>query len=282
VYSDTPIYPEGNATLGDINEDNSTTLPYDPEPQYPSDMWDHDSTIQPGEQEIDADERLSPSDSLNFDSAPERPTPGPNPDLFAKDAGKIRDWVGDKSEKVKDFFGEEEGLDEDQVKDWHRRHTLQLTNGDDGRSHHANLGPKFASWLLEAAPEGDDSISRFKRDPIQEINRLGYLWTGGVEEPEMAEYGRLVEADKQLRTAAWNDVRQKAQRLRREGRVHVLHKAPGNIYANVDGDHGTYSVLINKVSFNSQTIDKWACSCEWGKWAFQRKISYVGRLCSHG
>jgi ferritin-like metal-binding protein YciE len=222
------------STLGDINEDNSTTLPYDPEPQYPSDMWDHDSTIQPGEQEIDADERLSPSDSLDFDSAPERPYPGPNPDLFAKDASA------------------------------------------------ANLGPKFASWLLEAAPEGDDSISRFKRDPIQEINRLGYLWTGGVEEPEMAEYGRLVEADKQLRTAAWNDVRQKAQRLRREGRVHVLHKAPGNIYANVDGDHGTYSVLINKVSFNSQTIDKWACSCEWGKWAFQRKISYVGRLCSHG
>jgi len=36
------------STLGDINEDNSTTLPYDPEPQYPSDMWAHDSTIQPG------------------------------------------------------------------------------------------------------------------------------------------------------------------------------------------------------------------------------------------
>jgi hypothetical protein len=47
------------AALGDINEDNSTTLPYDPEPQYPSDMWDHDSTIQPGEQEIDADGLLA-------------------------------------------------------------------------------------------------------------------------------------------------------------------------------------------------------------------------------
>ena len=197
-------------------------------------MWDHDSTIQPGEQEIDADERLSPSDSLDFDSAPERPTPGPNPDLFAKDARA------------------------------------------------ANLGPKFASWLLEAAPEGDDSVSRFKRDPIQEINRLGYLWTDGVEKPEMAQYGRLVEADKQLRTAAWNDVRRKAQRLRREGRVHVLHRSPGNIYANVDGDHNTYSVLISKTGFRQQSIDKWACSCEWGKWAFLRKISYVGRLCSHG
>jgi hypothetical protein len=270
------------AALGDINEDNSTTLPYDPEPQYPSDMWDHDSTIQPGEQEIDADERLSASDSLDFDSAPERPTPGPNPELFAKDA-KVQPWTNDDWEQAENHDPTDRYRNhpdswshkpsEQDYADWEAK-------SGDGKK--ANLGPKFASWLLEAAPEGDDSVSRFKRDPFQEINRLGYLWTGGVEQPEMAEYGRLVEADKQLRTAAWADVRQKAQRLRREGRVHVLHKAPGNIYANVDGDHGTYSVLIAKVGFNSQSIDKWACSCEWGKWAFQRKISYVGRLCSHG
>jgi hypothetical protein len=282
VYSDTPIYTERNATLGDINEDNSTTLPYDPEPQYPSDMWDHDSNIQPGEQEIDADERLSASDSLDFDSAPERPTPGPNPNLFAKDAG-VKDWWHDLQTHPR----EKEPLVVQLSSDWLKDHPEpEEDNEDGGYKQHVhgarNLGPKYASWLLEAAPEGDDSISRFKRDPFQEINRLGYLWTGGVEEPEMAEYGRLVEADKQLRTAAWNDVRKKAQRLRREGRVHVLHRAPGNIYANVDGDHGTYSVLIAKVGFNSQTIDKWACSCEWGRWAFQRKISYVGRLCSHG
>lgn len=282
VYSDTPIYTERNATLGDINEDNSTTLPYDPEPQYPSDMWDHDSTIQPGEQEIDADERLSPSDSLDFDSAPERPTPGPNPDLFAKEGGAKEWW-----HNLQTHPREKEPLVVQLSSDWLRDHPEPEEDDEDGgynqHVHGArNLGPKYASWLLEAAPEGDDSISRFKRDPYQEINRLGYLWTGGVEQPEMAEYGRLVEADKQLRTAAWADVRQKAQRLRREGRVHVLHKAPGNIYANVDGDHGTYSVLIAKVGFNSQSIDKWACSCEWGKWAFQRKISYVGRLCSHG
>ena len=270
------------AALGDINEDNSTTLPYDPEPQYPSDMWDHDSTIQPGEQEIDADERLSASDSLDFDSAPERPTPGPNPELFAKDA-KVQPWTNDDWEQAENHDPTDRYRNhpdswshkpsEQDYADWEAK-------SGDGKK--ANLGPKFASWLLEAAPEGDDSVSRFKRDPFQEINRLGYLWTGGVEQPEMAQYGRLVEADKQLRTAAWADVRQKAQRLRREGRVHVLHKAPGNIYANVDGDHGTYSVLIAKVGFNSQSIDKWACSCEWGKWAFQRKISYVGRLCSHG
>lgn len=230
VYSKSPVYVERDASLGDVNEDNSTTLPYNPEPQYPNDMWAHETTIQPGDYEIDAEERLSPSDSLSFDS--ERETfPAPNPDLFAKSSA-------------------------------------------------ANLGPKYASWML-ASPEGDDSVSRFRRDPIQEINRLGYLWTGGVEQPDMAEYGRLVEADKMLREAAWADVRAKAQRLRREGRVHVLQRGPGTIYTNVDGDHGTYTTMIAKTG-NTQSIDKWACSCDWGKWAFQRKISYVGRLCSHG
>ena len=282
VYSDTPIYTERNATLGDINEDNSTALPYDPEPQYPSDMWDHDSTIQPGEQEIDADERLSPSDSLDFDSAPERPYPGPNPDLFAKEA-KVQPWTNDDWEKAENHDPTDRYRNHPDS--WSHKPTEQDYadwEAKNGGGKKANLGPKFASWLLEAAPEGDDSVSRFKRDPIQEINRLGYLWTDGVEKPEMAQYGRLVEADKQLRTAAWNDVRRKAQRLRREGRVHVLHRSPGNIYANVDGDHNTYSVLISKTGFRQQSIDKWACSCEWGKWAFLRKISYVGRLCSHG
>lgn len=362
------------ASLGDVNEDNSTTLPYDPTPQYPSDMWSHDTTIQPGEQEIDAEERLSPSDSIDFGSRSNRSFPGPDPALFAKNAnfgeyddapftgedGTYNDYEGDGSEpmfsqqilernkrlrdqqqgreagKIKDFFNGP-GWDEEKVQDWHRRRTQQISDlhkGDDKIDKEAgirewwqemakhpredeplhvetaeewlrnnpisdaereeqdnrerrqrgkiqaNLDSRYATWML-AAPEGDDSVSRFRRDPIQEINRLGYLWTGGVEEPEMADYGRLVEADKMLREAAWTDVRQKAQRLRRQGRVRVLHRGPGNIYAEVEGDTGTYTTMIAKTG-NTQSIDKWACSCDWGKWAFQRRISYVGRLCSHG
>lgn len=281
VYSNTPIHIERDASLGDINKDNSTTLPYNPEPQYPSDMWAHDTTIQPGEQEIDAEDRLSPSDSLNFESRSEI-FPAPNPDLFAKGAARVDDW------REEDWSESPFGNDHD---DRYRNHpdswSHEPTEQDyadweakNGKGKQANLGPKYATWML-AAPEGDDSVSRFRRDPIQEINRLGYLWTGGTEEPEMADYGRLVEADKMLRESAWADVRQKAQRLRREGRVHVLHRGPGNIYANVDGDNGTYTTMIAKTG-NTQSIDKWACSCEWGRWAFQRKVSYVGRLCSHG
>lgn len=271
-----------DASLGDINEDNSTTLPYDPEPQYPSDMWSHDTTIQPGEQRIDADERTSPSDSLDFDSEPEATFPGPDPALFAKGASRVDDWReedwsespfgndhDDRYRNHPDSWSHEPT--EQDYADWEARH---------GKGKEANLGPKYATWML-ASPEGDDSVSRFRRDPIQEINRLGYLWTGGAEDPGMADYGRLVEADKMLREAAWTDVRRKAQRLRREGRVHVLHRGPGNIYTSVDGDNGVYTTMVHKTG-NTQSIDKWACSCDWGKWAFQRKVSYVGRLCSHG
>lgn len=331
------------ASLGDVNEDNSTTLPYDPTPQYPSDMWAHDTTIQPGEQEIDAEERLSPSDSIDFASRSNRSFPGPDPALFAKNANfgeyddapftgeggtyndyegddgsepmfsqqilernkRLRDqrvheagWSDDKIDKeagIREWWqemskhpGEDEPLQVETAEEWLRNNPLsdEEREAEEDRQRRqrgkiqANLDSRYATWML-SAPEGDDSVSRFRRDPIQEINRLGYLWTGGVEEPGMAEYGRLVEADKMLREAAWTDVRQKAQRLRREGRVHVLQRGPGTIYANVEGDTGYYTTMIAKTG-NTQSIDKWACSCEWGKWAFQRRISYVGRLCSHG
>jgi hypothetical protein len=89
------------------------------------------------------------------------------------------------------------------------------------------------------------------------------------------------------REAAWTDVRQKALRLRREGRVHVNDIGQGRIYATVEGDHGTYDTMILKGGSmggwgGGQSITNWHCACLWGQWAFKRRFSYVGRLCSHG
>lgn len=78
-----------------VNEDNSVDLPYNPSTQFPVEMFNTESTIQPNH-EIDADERLRSSDSLTFKKAPERKYPGPNPDLFAKSA-KSDDYWDDKS-----------------------------------------------------------------------------------------------------------------------------------------------------------------------------------------
>ena len=97
----------------------------------------------------------------------------------------------------------------------------------------------------------------------------------------LAEYIDLVEHDPGIRTAAWKDVRTKALRLRREGRVHVKDIAPDRIYAAVQGDSDVYETMILKAAGN-QSISDWHCSCPWGRWAFKRQMSYVGRLCSHG
>lgn len=83
---------EANVRMGatteptlNVNKDNSVALPYNPSTQFPVEMFNTESTIQPNH-EIDADERLRSSDSLTFKKAPERPSPGPSPDLFAKSA----------------------------------------------------------------------------------------------------------------------------------------------------------------------------------------------------
>ena len=204
--------------------DNSTTLPYDPSPQYPTEIWSQDANIQPGEQEIDKDQRLSPSDSRSLNRRkPSHPYPGPDPSLFVKGGG-----------------GSTEDSEEGQESD---------------------LGPKYATWML-SQPEGDDPVSRFRRDPVAEIQRRGYLMASEHEDAHMADYGRLIEADKQLRQAAWADVRKKAVRLRREGRVHVKDLGTDRIYATVEGDHGTYEVMIAKSgALGGQSVSNWHCSC---------------------
>ena len=129
-------------------------------------------------------------------------------------------------------------------------------------------------------------MTAFRDDPVGYINRIGHVEDEGLN-PRFAEYIAQVDSDRQIREAAWKDVRNKALRLRRDGQVHVKDMAPDRIYATVQGDHGVYDVMIAKgASFGGlgggHAISNWRCACEWGKWAFRRRYTYVGRLCSHG
>lgn len=389
--------PATQCRTAEVNEDNSTTLPYDPTPQYPSDMWANQATILPGDQEIDAEERTSPSDSLDFDSRSGHAWPAPDPSLFAKEdkhgkgrLGATDEWLREENERkdrqildsasaedsdfyrwmvennpraaryhdlssLKDFYGEEyrnrhskreiranlsdkyasgmlsvgrdtgddisvgrwdtapasdsgpywdeeygtnvedlfaeepdADLDREDARLLRLRENLgwwrEGPKGADKKE--ANLGPKYATWVLSAGRDsGDDSVSRFRRDPVAEIQRMGQLVHGNNTDPHVEEYGRLIEADRMLREAAWKDVRAKAQRLRREGRVHVKDLSHDRIYATVEGDHGTYDVMVHTGSdmgnFGSgQTVKNLYCGCDWGAWQFKR-MTYVGRMCSH-
>jgi len=320
---------------GDVNESNSTTLPYDPSPQYPVDMWADQSTILPGDQEIDRDERLSPSDSRTFhDERPNRPWPGPDPRLFAKGGVRPRHgYYGDDGDDGWAESGNRPGHGTDDFHTYNDRgeepfptsflpldEQSHLIREHERRHHHADRGndPAGNAWgdddwhqglpdvvhqagitmyrpaglsdkyapIFGAAARRDDPVQRFRDDPLGEISRVGTHYARLHDDESMKRYVLLIEADKQLRTSAWADVRQKAMRLRREGKVEVHSVSKNDIYATVEGDHDTYDVMISKSGahggLGQQSISAWVCTCPWGSWAFKRKVSYVGRLCSHG
>ncbi|ACH62097.1 hypothetical protein MYRNA_96 [Mycobacterium phage Myrna] len=145
----------------------------------------------------------------------------------------------------------------------------------------AGLDERYADITASVDP----MVAQFRNDPAAFIERVGHSQSEGLN-PRIAQYGEMVEADEMLRTAAWADVRAKAKRLRAEGRVHVKDVDYDRIYATVQGDHGTYETMIKKGGAyggnGGQSITHWHCGCEWGKWAFARRLTFVGRLCSHG
>lgn len=79
----------------------------------------------------------------------------------------------------------------------------------------------------------------------------------------------------------WKDVRDKASRLRSTGSVFDLSYGEDIITAKVRGDSGTYDVELYRQNPTDKTVTFWSCSCPWGKWAFKRQETYVGRFCSH-
>ncbi len=94
-------------------------------------------------------------------------------------------------------------------------------------------------------------------------------------------YIAFLESDSMAREAAWEQVRAKANRLYREGHVEVEYVDPREIVAKVKGDNGTYEVEVHRKNAFGKGITWFGCSCEWGKWAYQRQRTFIGRLCSH-
>lgn len=251
-----------------VNEDNTTTLPYDPTPQGPT-TNEGFSTIQPGAHEIDVDERTSPSDSLSGNSREDSKGPGPSSDLFAD--GELG---GDRYDTDTQLPGEN---------NWHegaRVYEAMVVGAD----------PADGRWVVIADITGDrvqtDSMSM-----AQHLAKHPYAFSGAIRErivagfqnPELAELEHRIRTSKLSFEAAWKDVRAKAVRLRREGAINVVDEDVKSIMAYVRGDHGTYETFVIRqghLSGNSG-ISEWSCSCEWGHWAFKRTRSFVGRMCSH-
>lgn len=269
--------------------DNSTTLPYNPQPQFPA--WSTgESTIQPN-QHVDPDKRLTPADSVTFEERP-KTGPGPSRDLFAASGeyddyspldaqSDPRSWSGDPNEttnvrdlnlpQMPDWEAEEKSWENDPVREYSRstQHQREMDK-------YADVDPVIDRTSLQA---------RLDEDParvVNEIRMANWERSEGIDDRTRKAY-LLEETDTHVRTAAWADVRKKAIRLRRGGQVQLEAANPSAIVATVTGDHGIYDVAVlrGNILTGSSAITEWSCSCPWGDWAFERQHTFVGRLCSH-
>ncbi|HEY6019046.1 MAG TPA: hypothetical protein VIY48_03875 [Candidatus Paceibacterota bacterium] len=107
---------------------------------------------------------------------------------------------------------------------------------------------------------------------------------------EWREYLQVVASDKLVALAAWKDVVEKSKRLRSEGAIKVEAFRPDVITAYVQGDNGRYYTTVQRLGsvqglgrqgLTSAQVSGWSCECDWGHWAWLRKRSFVGRMCSH-
>jgi len=273
--------------FADAGEDNSTTLPYNPEPQNPAVSFPEEGTIQPI-YETDPEERLSPSNSLTFEDE-SLVEPGPSPDLFASREAAGQSWSapgrlpggsfpsagGNHIDKYIQWAHENQFDPSDQ-------NSLEIYNDDGGwnavgQEEYNDIWDHFKMSSLNL-------IALFRHDPVGYIERVGHMLSAVTHDPRMEDYVNLVENNRHIREAAWKDVRKKALRLRREGKVDVQDVGPNRIYARVEGDHGTYNVVMANGSKGGKSgygLLRWSCTCPWGHWQWKRQSSFIGRTCSH-
>jgi len=165
----------------------------------------------------------------------------------------------------------------------------------------------YASWLHGAGQDphsgslmGDEGNTVVTGDLSNVLNHHADVADGlrvqgsfGVDHntpPHWREYLQTIASNKLVALAAWKDVVQKSKRLRSEGAVDVEAFRPDVITAYIQGDHGRYYTTVQRLGsigpgigrqLTSTQVSGWSCECDWGHWAWIRKRSFVGRMCSH-
>lgn len=82
-----------------------------------------------------------------------------------------------------------------------------------------------------------------------------------------------------FKMADWNQVRSKGWRISHTG-VHPTVVTPEKFIGQVDGDHGTYDVTLDRVLADEP--GSWTCTCKWGYWVTQMTTWHLRwRICSH-
>jgi hypothetical protein len=119
------------------------------------------------------------------------------------------------------------------------------------------------------------------------------IWGRDDNENDLTpEEEQKVRAEVKLtKMANWNDIMEKAQRYRSEGRVILDMNSATDVVGRVYGDTARentgqdyYETTFSRQDPNSNAITQWQCSCPWDDYAWQRTRQwkkYEGRPCAH-
>jgi hypothetical protein len=142
------------------------------------------------------------------------------------------------------------------------------------------IGHGIASWYRE--PDGRAWIELEGHKEDRQYARM--ILASELEFHGIELFSFNVEDAQLQKTADWNDVMNKAKRINQSGQVMILRNGSQYIVANVQGDHGSYEVEIQRQDPNSRVITGWSCECQWSQYAFDRTRKwkkYESRPCSH-
>lgn len=147
--------------------------------------------------------------------------------------------------------------------------------------HFAQIGPVELEWR-EIDPGVVQIIARGglpeDRHVAHEVMRAK-LASNGLEHAQFE-----VLPDRAQKTANWDTVMAKAQRLVAAGNVQMLRNSLHNVVSSVQGDTDTYQVEFSRDDPNSSAITTWSCECPWSQYSWGRTRQwkkYEGRVCSH-
>ena len=178
------------------------------------------------------------------------------------------EWSAGWVPKIKQWIGQEE------ISSMNDLENLPAIGTDIGLT--ADSGNKYRVKYID--PVNKTISVELKQDPtlhweypFGHFNEIGWNKTW-LQNSSSVKYGK------------WDDIMDKAQRLRDEGNVQILRNGSQNIVGQVTGDHGTYNTEIWRDDPDSQAMTMWNCDCDWGDHSWGRTRiwkKYEGRPCSH-
>lgn len=233
---------------------------------------DETTTLQPGHNESPEDDNVIPFDETNDHHE--------DGTVLPWDPEPTAEWDGNLSQEPDGAdisltpTNSVEDADFDGFKDDEANHiyaSVYQPTLDESETH--VYDPRHAAWVPR---------EQFEEEYGTDVDSWpGQRHANVAPRQAFLTYLAMVDSDEMIREAAWMDVRKKAKRLWDDGSVEIKTGDNREIFARVTGDTDRYDVEVHRKNAFGKGVTWWDCACEWGKWAYKRERTFVGRMCSH-